>query len=101
MIQGVCGEEQQGPSTTDQRMAENAVTVATLKKDPAPQESDRNNIGEANLAERAQLAEFINAKKGDSQHEDGDSELVEPIRAQRLFQSEHRLHPVFSRWLWG
>src|ERR1700721_3153382 len=100
MIQSVCSEEQQGPPAPDQRVAENAVALVPLKKNPARQESDRNNKGEANLAERAQLAEFINAKKGDSQHKDGDSKLVEPIRAQCLFQSEHGLHALFRCWLW-
>src|SRR5947209_1573949 len=100
MVQGVCSEEQKSPSAADQRVAENAIALAPLEKDPARQEGDRNNKGKANLPERTQLAEFINAKKGDSQHKDGDSKLVEPIRAQCLFQSEHRLHALLSRWLW-
>src|SRR5215471_15077613 len=98
MVQRVRGEEQQGPSAANQGAAENAVALPPFKKHASRQKRQRDEERQSNLACRPQLAKLIDSKQRKSQHKDRDAKLVQPIRAQSLFQRKYRLHSLLSSW---
>ena len=90
MIHRVCGKEDQGPAAPNAGARQDAVPLPHLEEDSGPEQRNAGNVSHHDLARRPESPQLVNQKERYTDHEDDDSELVQPVRAQGLFEVENR-----------
>src|SRR5664280_266982 len=94
MVHGIRGEEGQCPSTADAGATQDAVSRLALHEDPAEQQRRADQDTDQDLARRSYLPQLVGQEKGHPDHQNDNTDFVQPVRAESFFKVKTTLEPL-------
>src|SRR6266550_8386218 len=96
MINRVGAEKEQCPATADAGAAEETIAFVLFQIDATYKEKRGGEVRDADFAEPAKSAEFVDAEESDTHDKNDDTEFVEPVCAEGFFDRRNRLHALLK-----
>src|SRR5437879_4108215 len=96
MINRVSAEKEQCPATADAGAAEETIAFVLFQIDATYKEKRGGEVRDADFAEPAKSAEFVDAEESDTHDKNDDTEFVEPVCAEGFFDRRNRLHALLK-----